>query len=346
MRHDPLPPFESEAELAELPFPAVDALLRAEAAEHGYPLHEGHGRSTWMRILDDEIGARRGPEGTILYVRSHARDRLYGLQEAVTAHVAYHMPGVEPQWSSIDKPGAYPPNFSLARVESVTRISSDFLRLRLTGEDLARFGRELIHFRLALQPAGTDTPAWPVIGPQGQTLWPKGAAALHRPAYTTRAVDHDGHWLDIDIYEHHGGRTCGFAASAEAGMQVGLTGPGGGGVATGPLLFLAGDETAYPALSRIIEARAADATGQVFMLGKNPDYPMPRRDGFDLHHLPQGNEALVRHLRDNPPAADCHIWIAARKSTIATLRKLLIDEQNRPRALVTLAAYWTEGGER
>lgn len=328
--------------MPQLPFAAVDALLRAEAAEHGYPLHEGHGRSTWIRLIDDEIGARQGPDGTILYVRSHARDRLFGLQETVTAHITYRMPGVEPLWSSIDTPGAYPPNFSLTRVVSSTRISSDFIRLRLEGTDLARFGRELIHFRLALQPPGTTDPQWPVIGPQGQTIWPKGAASLHRPAYTTRAVAPDGTWLDVDIFEHHGGRTCGFAAEAQPGMQVGLTGPGGGGVATGANLLLAGDETAYPALSRIIEARASDAQGQVFLLGKKADYPMPRRDGFDLHHLPRGEEALIRQLRDSPPPADCHIWIAARKSTIAGIRQVLIDEQDRPRALVTLAAYWTD----
>lgn len=332
--------------MPDLPFAAVDALLRAQAAEHGYPLHEGHGRSTWIRLIDDEIGARRGPQGTILYVRAHRRDRLFGLQETVTAHLTYRMPGLEPQWSSIDTPGQHPPNFSLTRVVSATRISRDFIRLRVAGTDLARFGQELIHFRLALQPPGTTDPQWPVIGPQGQTLWPKGAAALHRPSYTTRAVCPDGTWLDLDIFDHHGGRTREFALTAAAGMQVGLTGPGGGGVATGARLLLAGDETAYPALARIIEARATSASGQVFLLGDQPDYPMPQRDGFDLHHLPQGDEALIRHLRETPPAPDCHIWIAARKSTIAGLRQVLIDEQDRPRALVTLAAYWTDTAGR
>lgn len=346
MRRDPLPPFQSEAAVPELPFAAVDTLLRAEASEHGYPLHEGHGRSTWIRLIDDEIGARQGPQGTILYVRSHTRDRLFGLQETVTAHLTYHMPGLDPLWSSIDKPGAYPPNFSLARVVSATRISSDFIRLRIEGTDLARFGRDLIHFRLALQPPGTTEPQWPVIGAQGQTIWPKDKAALHRPAYTTRAVDPAGTWLDIDIFEHDGGRTCGFAASATPGMQVGLTGPGGGGVASGARLLLAGDETAYPALARIIEARAGEAGGDVFMLGDKPDYPMPRHDGFTLHHLSQGDDTLIRQLRDMPPPMDCHIWIAARKSTIAAIRHVLIDEQDRPRALVTLAAYWTDGAGR
>ncbi|TBN42046.1 hypothetical protein EYE42_06520 [Paracoccus subflavus] len=62
-------------------------------------------------------------------------------------------------WSSLDRPGALPPNFSLARVAGVTRLGADFLRLRLEGGDLGRFARDLIHFRLVLQPPGTADPA-------------------------------------------------------------------------------------------------------------------------------------------------------------------------------------------
>ena len=47
MRHDPLPPFQTEASLPGLSFVVMDALIRAQAAEHGLDLHNGPGRSTW-----------------------------------------------------------------------------------------------------------------------------------------------------------------------------------------------------------------------------------------------------------------------------------------------------------
>ena len=80
MRHDPLPPYQTQASLPDLPFAKIDALIRAEAAEQGLDLHDGHGRSTWCKLPGgDEFGAKMGPTGSILYVRAHARDCLQEL---------------------------------------------------------------------------------------------------------------------------------------------------------------------------------------------------------------------------------------------------------------------------
>lgn len=287
MRYDPLPPFQTEAALPDLPFASLDALIRAEAAEHGLALHSGHGRSTWCKLPDGgEVGARMGPVGSILYVRAHARDRLHELLETVAHHLDDHLPGVRPAWSSLDRPGAHPPNFSLARVAGVTRISADFLRLRLEGGDLARLARDLIHFRLVLQPPGAAVPAWPVIGDDGRTVWPKGAAALHRPAYTVRHVDPEAGWLETDIFIHDAGRACTFAATAAPGTPVGLTGPGGGGIAQGDSLLIGGDESAYPALARTLETAGPDVTGECHLLGLRADYPLPAHPGIRVIHAP------------------------------------------------------------
>ncbi|WP_347137504.1 hypothetical protein [Paracoccus sp. SSK6] len=43
-------PYQTEASLPDLPFAAIDALIRAEAAEQGLALHDGHGRSTWCKL--------------------------------------------------------------------------------------------------------------------------------------------------------------------------------------------------------------------------------------------------------------------------------------------------------
>ncbi|MFC3629248.1 siderophore-interacting protein [Paracoccus angustae] len=341
MRHDPLPPFQTQASLPDLPFAAIDALIRAKAAEHGLALHDGHGRSTWCKLPNgDEFGARMGPTGSILYVRAHARDRLHGLADAVTGQFARHLPGQRVAWSSLDRPGAFPPNFSLARVAGVTPVGADFLRLRLEGGDLARFARDLIHFRLVLQPPGAATPAWPVIGGDGQTLWPRGDAALHRPAYTVRRIDPVAGWLETDIFIHDGGRACDFAWNAPPGTAVGLTGPGGGGVARGTTLLIGGDETAYPALARILEAAAPGTTGECHLFGARADYPLPPHRGIRVHHAPGGEAALADRLRREGTGA-ARIWLATERSRLAPLKTAITRDLGIDKARAHLAAYWS-----
>lgn len=342
MRHAPLPPYQTQASLPDLPFLKIDAVIRAEAATRGLHLHDGHGRSTWCKLPGgDEFGAKMGPTGSILYVRAHARDRLHRLIDTVTDRLAPHLPHSDLQWSSLDRPGAFPPNFSLARVAKVTRISADFLRLRLEGGDLGRFAQDLIHFRLILQPAAASTPAWPVIGNDGRTLWPKGAAALHRPAYTVRRIDPVAGGLDTDIFIHSGGRTCAFAAAATPGTPVGLTGPGGGGVAQGAVLLIGGDETAYPALARAIEAAGPDTTGECHLFGQRADYPLPPHPGIRVIHAPRGEAMLAGRLRRNGTDAD-RIWIATERTRLAPLKSAIVDDLAIAKHRVHLATYWSE----
>lgn len=341
MRHDPLPPYQTQASLPDLPFAVIDALIRARAAEHGLDLHEGHGRSTWCKMPDGgEFGARMGPTGSILYVRAHARDRLDGLLDTVTRHLGAHLPPRKVEWTSLDRPGAFPPNFSLARVAGVTRISADFLRLRLEGGDLGRLARDLIHFRLVLQPPGTARPVWPVIGDDGQTLWPRGAAALHRPAYTVRHIDPAAGWLDTDIFIHPGGRVCDFARTATPGTTVGLAGPGGGGLAQGATLLIGGDDTAYPALARMLGSAGPATTGECHLFGARADYPLPRHPGIRVIHAPGGEAALAARLRHKGTSAD-RIWLATERGRLAALKTAIVDDLGIGKDRVHLAAYWS-----
>ncbi len=344
MRHDPAPPLQSEAALPGLPFAAIDALLRSEAEEHGLVLRSGHGRSTWCEVNGGEIGARTGPEGSILYVRAHDRDWLFTLQETMTAHLVEARPELAAllRWSGLPRQGALPPNFSFAHVESLTPIGRHFLRLRLRGDDLNRLARDMIHFRLILPPVGDTDPQWPATGETGQTVWPQGARALHRPAYTVRALDAAAGWLDTDIFIHDGGRTCDWARAVTPGARIGLTGPGGGGVPVVPDLLIGGDETAYPALARIIQAQSPDATGECWLLGHAGDYPLPRHDGIRVLHAPLGEERLAAQLARQGTTAE-RIWIASEKSRIAPLRKAILDHLGIPKQAAHLAAYWTAG---
>lgn len=342
MRRDAIPPLQSEATLPSLPFARIDALLRSEAEAHGLTIRSGHDRSTWCQVDGGEFGARMGPEGSILYVRAHDRDWLFTLQEAMTSHLIEADPGQAAllRWSGLPHQGALPPNFSFAQVESLTPIGRHFLRLRLRGDNLDRFARDMIHFRLILPPEGDREPQWPVTSQNGQTIWPQGDKALHRPAYTVRAIDPVEGWLDTDIFIHDGGRACNWARTAAADIQIGLTGPGGGGVPQARHLLIGGDETAYPALARIIAAQSPDTTGECWLFGQAEDYPLPPHDGIRIRQAPQGEPELAARLPRHGTNAQ-RIWLATEKSRIAPLRKAVLDQLGFPKQAAHLAAYWT-----
>lgn len=343
MREDILPEFQSEASVS-MAFEHLDKLLQAEAAEHGLDIHSGHGRSTWIKLEQGEFGAKRSGEGTVLYARAHNRDWLFMLQDALVSHLA----GIAPEkaedlrWSALDGEGAFPPPFSLARVDSVRQLSADFIRLRLRGDRLARLNEDMIHFRLVLPPAGDPDPQWPVVGPNGQTVWPGGAKTLHRPAYTVSAINPAEGWMETDIFVHEGGRVCEWARSAQAGDVVGLNGPGGGGLPVGPHVLMGGDETAYPALARALAANDAQAQGECWLFGARADYPFPKHPGIRLIHSPAGEAVLADTLEAEGRVAE-KIWLATEKSRLAPLKRAVFETLGVEKSRAHLAAYWIAG---
>ncbi|MFD1795537.1 siderophore-interacting protein [Paracoccus aurantiacus] len=338
MRHDPLPPFQSEATVG-LDFKILDARLRREAAEHGLDLHSGHGRSTWIVLGTGEFGARKQGNGAVVYARAHERDWLFTLKEAVAHHVAAIAGAVPLDWSGPEQAGELPPNFSLARVASVRRLSAHFLRLRLEGQGLGRLARDMIHFRLVL-PVAEGATEWPRLSETGQTVWPQ---ELHRPAYTVAAIDPSAGWLETDIFIHSGGRICAFAAEAVTGTEIGLTGPGGGGIPQSDMLLIGGDETAYPALSRIIAAQAPDARITCHLFGATADYPFAGHPNLHLCHDPSGEARLARRLSTEGTHAS-RAWIATERARLQPLKQAVLAYL--PKSHAHLAAYWNADSDR
>ncbi|MTH63118.1 siderophore-interacting protein [Paracoccus shanxieyensis] len=343
MRVTELPEYQSEAMLPATDFAVVDQMLRHEADEHGLDLHEGHGRSTWCETQMGEFGAKKRGDDVLIFARAHRAEWLFSLQETIVYHLAEILPDKARamRWSSLADAGKIPPYFSFARVGQAQRIAQDFIRLRLHAPNLARLATEdSIHFRLVLPPEGDSTPEWPRIAENGQTVWPSGAKALHRPAYTVRHIDLEAGWLDTDIFVHDGGRVTEWARANPEGRRIGLSGPGGGGIPAAAQLILAGDETAYPALARMMQLRP-DATGQVYLLGTRDDYPLPPHAGLQVIHLPKDEAQLGRILAEKPPTAETYLWMASEKTKITALRKLILNELGHDKARTHLAGYWT-----
>ena len=102
----------------------------------------------------------------------------------------------------------------------------------------------------------------------GRTRWPEGADALHRPVYTVAAQQDD--WLDFDIFRHDGSPTCDWAEAARPGDTVGVIGPGGGWCPEAPRLWLFGDETALPAIARMLDLARGEVRAHLRCAPEDP----------------------------------------------------------------------------
>ena len=333
MRHTPAPQFQAEAPVA-IAFEMLDQMLRDQAEQHGLALHSGHGRATWVTLGQGEYGARRQGDGAVVFARADSPDWLFTLKEAATFHVV-GLGCVTAQalsWTGPDQAGAYPPNFSLGRVAWVRPLGADFLRMRIAARDITRLGRDMIHFRIVM-PQANGVTEWPRLSSAGQAVWPQD---LHRPAYTISAIDVDAGWLETDIFVHDGGRICDFANQTLAGTELGVMGPGGGGVPQAASLLIGGDETAYPALARIIAAQAPDAKIDCHLFGTSADYPFPAHPGLRLTHAPMGEADLAATLSGGVEAEK--VWIATERTRLQPLKQAILRQIPKDRA--HLAAYW------
>jgi NADPH-dependent ferric siderophore reductase len=161
------------------------------------------------------------------------------------------------------------------QVARVQRLTTHFTRITFTADELEVFGTAGLDQRvkvvLPLPEIGfaafPDTDDW-------YTAWRELPEPLRNPfrTYTVRAVRPDAREVDIDFVGHgDGGPASAWAASAAAGDEIVLIGPDDrsagrtSGIDWRPgdveTLLLAGDETAAPAISAILESLPADARG-------------------------------------------------------------------------------------
>ncbi|WP_247886510.1 siderophore-interacting protein, partial [Azospirillum brasilense] len=182
-------------------------------------------------------------------------------------------------------------------------------------------------------------------------------APERRPAvryYTLRRVDADAGELDIDVVLHeddrHSGEAPGadFARRARPGDLCGMSGPYGLGVSPASWYLLAGDETALPAIARILEELPDDARGTALIEVEDATDELPLRSPAGIavrwlhrHSAPVASPLVeaVRALTLPADSATLFAWVACEFDDLARLREHLrgcgID---RDRMLAV--AYW------
>ena len=233
-------------------------------------------------------------------------------------------------------------------------ISKHLLRVTVTGKELKGFPEDQNGTHLKVFFPNRESGILQLPYREGETIiWPE-----HKPvprAYTVRKYRADVNELDIDFVTHGleapGG---GWALKAKAGSQIGLVGPAG----PEPLIqpadwhIIAGDLTAVPAISALLESLPSDTQGYAFIeLDDMVDkHPIQHPQGVVLQWLGRDSSSDQYVLRNAisgliPPAGaqTLSAFIAGENESVIACRKLLKDEYKLPRKSMYAIPYWKRG---
>ncbi len=184
----------------------------------------------------------------------------------------------------------------------------------------------------------------------GRTIWPPDDRRPASRIYTIRSVDVAAGTLDIDFVRHGVGIASTFAEQPREGAVIGCAGPIGRKIPDVDFYLLAGDETAIPAMARILAAAPAAARGVAFIEVDSAEERQPLDCGasIDVRWLYRnGAEAGTTTLLEDaakaielPKSESVFAWAAAETVAVRTLRAhwrndlALSTEQN------LAVAYW------
>jgi NADPH-dependent ferric siderophore reductase len=328
--------------------------LRAEHSE--YEVETGIEDRWEFRTHYGSLSAFVGDRSARIQVYASDETNLSYMKMGVAGHLAEYLgdtAGI--RWRGDGADSGTPVFFREVTVLSSTKISPHMQRLRFSGHDLERFTHGGLHMRLLLPPHGRR-PVWPALGADGLLVWPSGEDALVIRVYTIRAIDAAAGWFDVDVVLHPGGDTpaATFAENARAGDVIGMIGPGGGDVPEAANLLLLGDDTALPAIGRILDNIAPETSADVFLEVDGPADAIPLGGGDNVRVTwlyRQGHEAgtaglLSEALRGMDPATlspDLYVWAGCEFSDFKDIRKILRKEWGLNKDRHLAVAYWRRG---
>ena len=243
-----------------------------------------------------------------------------------------------------------PPPFRRLAVRRIQELSTRMRRFVLGGPELdgLEIDEPAASVRLLL-PAEDGTlvmPQW--TGNQFELA--DGTRAPIR-TFTPRHLDIDAGELTLDVVLHDHGAASDWSRRAQVGDEVAISGPGRGyDVDTSARSYLlAGDETAIPAISQLLETLPTTMPVQVLIEIEDPSarLDLPHHPGADVrwHELGLDEEpgaALVEavtSLVEMPPV----VWVAGEAAAVQKIRKHLFDERGVSRSEATVRGYWKRG---
>lgn len=218
-------------------------------------------------------------------------------------------------------------------VETVDRITPHMLRITLIGESLSDFTS-----------LGADDHVKVVL--------PGADGEVEMRDYTPRSYNNETGRLVLDFAVHEAGPATRWALEAKPGSIVTIAGPRGSAVITGVSKWvLVGDETALPAIGRLIEEARADdvitAIGVVTDASEEQKFLSAAKLKTRWVHRPASSVTdplpIIAALDAIELTADTFVWVAAEASVARAIKTYLTTSRNHPLPWLKAAGYWTRG---
>jgi NADPH-dependent ferric siderophore reductase len=237
-------------------------------------------------------------------------------------------------------------------VVSVADVTPSVRRVTLTGESaaVAAAGPTV---NLLVPRVDDAEPRWPRIQRDGRIVWPEGSHGIALRSYTARRQDPAAGELDIDFVLHGDGPAAAWAAAARPGALLAVAGAASLAERPARWLLLAGDETALPAISRLLAAAPPETSGVAYLevAGPAEEQPLPAPPGIALHWLhreatPPGESTLLVDAvaaLDRPEGDDVFAWIGAESAAVRAIRADLRGRWGLGRAQHHAIGYWRRG---
>ncbi|SDP63243.1 NADPH-dependent ferric siderophore reductase, contains FAD-binding and SIP domains [Klenkia soli] len=196
-------------------------------------------------------------------------------------------------------------------------------------------------------------PRWPDVARDGRIVWPQGSHGVSLRSYTARRQDAVTGELDVDFVLHGDGPAAAWASAAVPGSLLGLASTAPLGSSPAGWLLLAGDETAVPAIARILAAADPGTRGVALLevAGPAEEQPLPAPPGVELRWLHRGGAEpgtttlLVDAVAalDRPGTDDVFAWVAAESAAVRSVRADLRSRWGLGRTQHHAIGYWRRG---
>jgi NADPH-dependent ferric siderophore reductase len=254
------------------------------------------------------------------------------------------------------------------QVTAVTLVTPHLARVTFGGDDLVEFSYDEPdqQVKLYFPKPGQTVPRLPEPDPDGDFLrWYQAYQAIPEPerpwmrSYTIRAHHPRRRTIDIDFVLHRAaGPATRWARSAKPGDTLGMFGPSSTFARPIPLtvsirvsdwLLLAGDETALPAISTLIESLPTGTRALAYLeVGDAAEEQrFDTRGEVTVHWLHRGDippghsDVLVEAVRTAQfPPGSPFAWLAGESGAVRALRRHLIGERGLDKRSVDFSGYW------
>ncbi|MDP9840079.1 NADPH-dependent ferric siderophore reductase [Neorhizobium huautlense] len=329
-------------------------IMTEHLVEHGneiVPVSE----TVWT-LSSSSGDARIIADGGSLRIETSAPDAemLLEMKYLLASHLGEfnHESGADILWQGDGEEIASLPNLRSLKVLGIRDLSPHIRRITFGSSKLKRFNTPLALHAKLLFPRDHAPLCLPSLTPIGTIDWGSDEERAIIRKYTIRRIDPQSGTLDIDFVLHdHGGPGSRFAANAKVGDVLGMIGPGGGSARPADWNLFAGDETALPAIARLIEALPADARGKAIIevADERDEQPICCSTGIDIAWLHRSRSASPNELAERvssvrlPSNGSVFAWAGTEFSTFRKIRSDWRSFRRLPKEDHLAVSYWRDG---